>query len=282
MRSAALLSVLALGACGEEAVERPAAAAPSFAGADYATDAEKVAHGRRVADLMGCNSCHRADYSGANFGEMIPLIEGLWATNISRTLPGFSDEQLETLLREGVHPEREIYLMPARTSQFLSEADMDALIAYLRTVPPTGNATPPPPPGFEDAVAQRLPDDYWRVKEYGRAFYPNAQEEAAFYAKYRAPSLGEETERGRYIAAATCTGCHGPGLDGYGEANGPIDAAADYSDAELERLLVDSVTRDGRSVAAAWGSPHEGGKLTQDERDAVKAYVRALAISRAP
>lgn len=252
----------------------------SFDGADYTDEAARIAHGERVADLMGCGSCHLEDYSGANFGEMIPLIEGLWATNISQTLPEFTDEELEKLLREGVHPDREIYLMPSRTSQFLSDADMNALIAYLRTIEPTGERTPLPPEGFEDAVAKRLPDEYWRVQEYGRAFYPNAQEEAEFYAKYRAPSVGEDYERGRYIAAATCTSCHGPGLDGYGESDGPVDGVTAYSGEEFDRLMVESVKRDGEKIAAWWGTPHEGGKFTEAELDDVENYVRTLAQSR--
>ena len=265
-----------------ESAQTPAADVlpASFDGADYADEAGKIAHGERVADLLGCNSCHMEDYSGANFGEMIPLIEGLWATNISQTLPDFSDGELERLLREGVHPDREIYLMPSRTSQYLSEPDMDALIAYLRTIEPVGERTPLPPDGFEEAVAERLPDEYWRVQEYGRAFYPNAEEEAQFYAKYRAPSVGEQHERGRYIAAATCTSCHGPGLDGYGEANGPVDGVTAYSPAEFERLMTESVNRDGESVAAWWGTAHEGSKLTKAELADVEAYVRALAQSR--
>ncbi|WP_265570284.1 c-type cytochrome [Sphingomicrobium nitratireducens] len=275
-----LLAALLAG-CSQAAEQGATTGAPSFDGADYATEDAKVAHGERIADLLGCGSCHREDYSGADFGELIPLIDGLWATNISRTLPNFSDEQLETLLREGVHPERDIYLMPSRTSQFLSEADMDALIAYLRTIEPTGEPTPVPPEGFEDAVAERLPDDAWRIEEYGRKFYPNAEEEADFYAKYRAPSLGENVERGRYIAAATCTSCHGPGLDGYGEADGPVDGVLAYSDDEFETLLVESVARDGRVLKAWWGAPHEGGKLTANERMDVLSYVRALAGQRA-
>ncbi|MBW0144671.1 c-type cytochrome [Sphingomicrobium clamense] len=285
MRASHILpAFLLLGACSADGVQHDATMssvdAVSFDGANYSDETGKIAHGERVADLLGCASCHAPDYSGVNFGEMIPLVEGLWATNISRTLPDFSEEQLEALLREGIHPEREIYLMPSRTSQFLSDADMGALIAYLRTIEPTGEATPPPPEGFEDAVAKRLPDEYWRVQEYGRAFYPNAEEEAQFYAKYRAPAVAGEHERGRYIAAATCTSCHGPGLDGYGEEFGAIDGVLDYNDKELRKLLVDSVNRDGETVAAWWGTGHEGSKLTQAELNDVEAYVRALARSR--
>lgn len=279
-----LVSLTALSACTvtEETAPDAALASVSFDGADYGADeARKLAHGERVAELLACNSCHGPDYSGVNFGEMIPLIEGLWATNISRTLPDFSDEQLETLLREGTHPARDIYLMPSRSSQYLSDADMDALIAHLRTIAPTGEPTPIPPEGFEDAVAARLPDEYWRVKEYGRKFYPNAEEEADFYAKYRAPALGAEVERGRYIAAATCASCHGPGMDGYGEGSGSTDGVVEWSDDEVVRLFNEGTGKDGQVLRNEWGLGHPGANLTAAEQADVIAYIRKLAAHRA-
>jgi cytochrome c553 len=139
------------GATNDPARPAPATAGAHFDGADYSTEAEKIAHGERVATLLGCNACHGEDYSGVNFGEIIPIVDGLWTTNISRTLPKMSDGEIERLLREGVHPTREMYLMPSKQSQFVSERDMEALIAYLRTIEPT----PPPPPGFEEAVTAR-------------------------------------------------------------------------------------------------------------------------------
>lgn len=89
-------------------------AAVTFDGADYKDQAAKTAHGKRLATLFGCNACHGADYGGRDFGEIIPVVEGLWASNISRTMPAMSDAELERLLRDGVHPAREIYVMPCK------------------------------------------------------------------------------------------------------------------------------------------------------------------------
>lgn len=195
-----LLAMASLFACtpsgdvgDEEAAVEAAPGAVSFDGADYSTEAEKVAHGERLAGVLGCNTCHMADYTGADFGAMIPIVEGLWATNISLTMPDMSDAELERLLREGVHPTREIYLMPSKQSQFLSGRDMDALIAFLRTIEPSGEPTPLPPPDFEEAVTARLPEDYWRTTEDGQPrTYHNAAEEAAYFAENTVPDLGEE------------------------------------------------------------------------------------------
>ncbi len=259
--------------------------APSFDGANYSTQSAKIEHGKRLARVFTCSGCHGEDYSGVNFGEMIPVVKGLWATNISLTLPAMSDAELETLLRKGVHPSRdEIYLMPSKQTQFLSKRDLRALIAYLRTIPPKGEPTPPPPRGFEEAVGARLPDDYWRWQHIpGQPrTYHNSAEEVAYFAANQAPRAGASAElvQGHYIASTVCSACHGAALDGRGEDAGGIEAALLYDDLQFNRLLTDSVSRDGRQLKMEWGFGHEVYPLTESERSAVISYTRALARRR--
>ncbi len=284
---ALVVGLLALAACDRNASEgQPAvgakAAAVSFDGADYADQEGKIAHGKRLATLFSCNACHGADYAGSNFGEDIPLVEGLWASNISRTVRSMSDAELEQLLREGVHPDREIYLMPSKQTQFVSKRDMVALIAFLRNVPPVGKPTPLPPKGFEEAVRARLPKDYWLTElERKTGSYANAAEEVDYYAAHQPPELGRSLARGRMIATSLCSTCHGAALDGVGEPAGSIQGALAYNDAAFDRLLIDSIDRTGKRVAVEWGFGHEAQPLTAAERRDVIAYVRALARSRA-
>ena len=284
MRIIACVVAFSVAACTAEQ-HAPAALAEGFDGANYATPAAQVAHGERLARIFMCAGCHGPDYTGVNFGEMIPIVQGLWATNISLTMPAMSDAQLETLLRKGVHPAREIYLMPSKQTQFLGERDMSALIAHLRSIPPAGTATPPPPPGFEQAVAARLPDDYWRWQDYPGhpRTYHNSEEEADYFARHRAPhaGIGANAVQGRYIAITVCSGCHGAALDGRGEDAGGIQAALRYDDAEYERLLTQSTSRDGRKLVMEWGFGHEVFPLTASERSAVIGYTRELARVRA-
>jgi mono/diheme cytochrome c family protein len=213
---------------------------------------------------------------------MIPIVQGLWASNISQAMPKMTDAELERLLREGIHPTREIYVMPSKQTQFLSARDMAALIAYLRTVPPKGQATPLPPAGFEAAVTARLPDDYWRTLQDGeKRGYHNAQEEVAYFAAQRPPDLGQHLARGRMIASSVCSSCHGAALDGIGEPAGNIQGALAYDDAAFNRLLTESVDRTGKRVVVEWGFGHEAQPLTAAERRDVIAYTRALALTRA-
>ncbi|MXO49733.1 c-type cytochrome [Erythrobacter gaetbuli] len=281
--AATIIVIALLGGCSDRAtdIDEGQSSLIAFDGADYKADAEKLMHGERMAEVFACNSCHLEDYTGANFGEMIPLVEGLWATNISLTMPQMSDAELELILREGKRSDRELYLMPSRQTHFLSEQDMSALIAFLRTIKPAGAPTPEPPAGFADAVADRLPRDYWREKEYGRRFYPSAADEVAYYVANRVPNLGSSLERGRYIATTVCSVCHGAALDGKGENSGDVQAALSYDGATFDALLGSDMTVSGPMPPNEWGGTHAAYPLTPSERTDIYQYVFALAESRA-
>jgi mono/diheme cytochrome c family protein len=195
-----------------------------------------------------------------------------------------TDAQLETLLREGKHPTgREIYVMPSKQSQFLSAPDMAALIAYLRAIPATGALTPPPPANFEESVAARLPDDYSLFQDGSQPRnYHNSAEEVAYYAAHPLPEIGSTARlaQGRYVASVVCSSCHGAQLDGVGEPAGDIQGALSYDAVTFDRLLVESVMRDGSTAKEAWGFGHEAFPLTKSERAAAMEYVTALAKSR--
>lgn len=281
--AATIIMIALLGGCSDRATrdDTNLSSLIAFDGADYDTHAEKLSHGERLADVFACSSCHLDDYTGANFGNMIPLVEGLWATNISLTMPQMSDAELELVLREGKRSDRELYLMPSRQTHFLSEQDMSALIAFLRTIKPAGEPTPEPPAGFADAVADRLPRDYWREKEYGRRFYPSAADEVAYYIANRVPDLGSSLDQGRYIATTVCSVCHGAALDGKGENSGDVQAALEYDAVAFDALLASDMTTSGPMPPNEWGGTHAAYPLTTSERADVYGYVRALAASRA-
>ena len=133
-------------------------------------------------------------------------------------------------------------------------------------------------------MVSRLPDDYWRWQLPGqKRDYHNAAEEVAYFATHQPPKLGAsaELDQGRYIAITVCSGCHGAALDGKGEDAGGIKAALRYNDAEFDRLLTSSTSRDGRTLKMTWGFGHEVFPLTKSEKSAVIAYARAVARKRA-
>jgi mono/diheme cytochrome c family protein len=253
----------------------------SFDGSDYKTNEEKVLHGKRLSTLFACNDCHMPDYTGVHFGDFIPLLDGLWATNISLTMPTLSDEQLEKLLRDGTHPERDLFLMPSKTSQFLSKRDMDAMIAYLRTIPDKGSPTPNPPAGFRDSVTARLPADYWRTDEYGRPSYHTAEDEVMYYRSHSLPNLGKELLKGRLIAQTMCSSCHGASLDGIGEDAADIRNTKKYDTSSYKKFLTSGITVDGDTIITPFGSEHMFQFLTDNEIESMVAYmIRLIEVNR--
>jgi cytochrome c553 len=272
-----LILVAGLAACDgpKQPADQPeapkVAAALSFDGAS-GNPATVLAHGERLSHVLGCTGCHRPTLEGHWFNDDDPSMGKLYASNLTRALPAFSDAQLEALLRTGKHPVRgDLWIMPSEVFQRLSDADMKALIAHLRTIKPSGEPTPPPQ--FSDKA---------RAAIAGGKLKPVA----AYVAEYKTKlpvDLGPEHALGRYIAGATCAECHGADLSGNPEF-GPglkvpdLDIAGAYSDSELVRLLTtgEGKTRKDLGLMSIVGKGHFS-HLTARERGALIAYLKARA-----
>ena len=275
MRAVAmLLAAVSLAACDWKPENAPPKieAKPVVLAFDGATGdrAAVLAHGERLSHVLGCRGCHTETLEGQWFNEDAPDLGKLYASNLTRVLPQFSDAQLTALLRTGVHPTRgDLWIMPSEVFQRLSDADMKALVAHLRTVKPSG--APTPPPTFSDKA---------------RAMIANGEMKpvASYVAEYRAKQpvdLGKRYALGRYIAGATCAECHGADLTGIadfepGLSTPDLDIAGSYTDSELTTLLT---TGKGKGkpdlgLMTLVGKGHFG-YLTLHERAAVIAYIKA-------
>jgi cytochrome c553 len=275
-----LLAVASLSACSqpvdEDAAPKPAVdatpAALMFEGADTTDPAKRLAHGERLSWVLGCTGCHTPSLQGKLFNEEDPALGKLYASNLTRILPAMSDAQLETLLRTGRHPTRgDLWVMPSEVFQRLSEEDMGALIAHLRTIKPAG--APTPPPALSPAARELVKAG--KVK-------PVAQWVAAFRTQVPA-DLGPAHRWGRHLASVTCAECHGGDLTGIeefepGVSTPNLDIAGAYSDAELNRLLTtgEGKTRKDLGLMTLVGKGHFS-RLTQRERDAIIGYLKARA-----
>jgi mono/diheme cytochrome c family protein len=259
---------LAAAACGQQQSKQPAKTAQlSYEGADYKTQTTKISHGRRLADVLDCTGCHGADLQGTNLNADDPKKEPKYAPNITLLLANYSDSDLDRLIRQGVPRDgREFWFMPVESYQFLSDADLSALIAYLRTARPVGK---PRPPFRKDAELE---------KEIAEGLIGNAQQQIAKYVNTPPAEMGEKHAWGRYLAQSTCTQCHNNALQGWKDFAPDLDIAGAYTPAELETLLT---TGKGKTKADL-GMMSEMGqrvfsKFTPRERAAVIAYVKERA-----
>lgn len=267
MRRIVIASVYLLAAaCGspQSGEDAKAAQAPPtvFDGALVTKASARVAHGMRIADVLGCTGCHGDGLEGKRFYE-------LYASNLTRDVPNYSDEQLERLLRHGEHPTgRDVWGMPSEVFQHLSDADVAALVAYLRSLPAAGQSTQPHLP-FEAETRQMIAEG--KLK-------PTAQ----WVREVRATTPVDLESRhalGRYISRVTCAECHGPKLDGNEGDTPDLIAVGAYSREEFERLMVEGVPTGGRTLKPLMVevARQRFAPMTPHERDALYAYLVARA-----
>lgn len=270
MRYLMLLALAGVAACNQEpaATQQVAAtsAALSFDGSGATGEAAVRAHGKRLAIVLDCTGCHGADMQGANVTKDEPEMGDMNAPNLTLLMAGYSDAEFERAVRRGVARDgREMWFMSSEAFQHIGDADLAALLAYLRTFQPAGKQLPPlrMGPQFERDVAS------------GKI--GNAPEMIRRFAAAPPPDLGEHHAFGRRIAQQTCAGCHNGALQGFPDFTPDLDIAGAYSVADLEKLLT---TGEGKAKPNL-GLMTEMGKhyaqFTPRERGAVIAYVKARA-----
>jgi mono/diheme cytochrome c family protein len=242
-----------------------------------------------VRGPMGCGNCH-TPMGPAGFemdkelaGRLVEDNEAFtaFAPNITPAgaISGWSDAELARAIREGIRPDGSLIgpPMPFAMYRGLSDEDVVAVVAFLRSLP---------------AVANEVPKSTYRIP-LPPAYGPPVQYVAAV-------PKGLTTEYGAYLAGpvAHCMECHtpmgpqGPMLDtalGQGgfEFHGPwgvsvasnltssTDGLAGYSDAEIATMITKGVRPDGSAMLP----PMPYGYLsafTPDDLAAVILYLRSL------
>lgn len=200
----------ALYAASQRRIDRTFAVRPHTV--SVPTDSLALARGQHVATAISkCADCHGVDLGGKLFIDEAPVAR-LWATNLTRGEGGiaasYTDADWERAIRHAVGPgDRALLFMPSLEFQFLSDDDVGALIAYLKTVPPVDRA---PVPNRVGPIARAL------LLKGGLDLVPAEKVE---HATHPAPApVGVTPEYGRYLVeVGGCRGCHGPTLSG-----GPI------------------------------------------------------------
>ena len=261
-------SLITAAACQQQP-KQPAKPPPiAFDGAGSTDQAARIAHGERLTWVLGCRGCHGKDLAGRNFTEDDPQYGPVYASNLTLVLPHASDAAFEHLLRTGEHPDRkDLWIMPSEMFQHLSAADMAALIAYLRTVPPVGKPTPLPVLSARDK------------KDIAAGEYKPAAQLARELKTVLPIEAGPQHGLGRYMASVTCSECHGPKLEGRKGDTPDLIIAGAYSRAEFERLITQGAAKGGRKLKPLMVdvAKHRFARLTPHERDELYDYLKARA-----
>lgn len=162
--------------------------------------------------------------------------------------------------------------MPSEAFTYFTDADLGAIIAYIRRVPPVDQTHPSPAIG-PIARAISIMGDFLLVPaekiKRGRPRSPDVP-------------IGVTKEYGDYlVTTGGCKGCHSPNLSGGAKirdvpaANLTPAGIGKWTEADFVKALRAGVRPDGRILSAVMPWPKTK-NLTDDEIRAMWIYLRTL------
>lgn len=235
---------------------------------------ERVARGAEIANW--CASCHSLDgkvplAGGHNLSDEVKMPFGdLYPINLTPAGPvkTWTDGQIFRAIRHGRDEKgNRLPVMSSQRVRNLSDDDIQAVIAYIRSQPPVHRETPPPRPSFLAAIMS------------GAGMLPSLPEPAP--DNIVGPPRGATREYGEYMVAwMGCDECHGPNLVGGKPGFLPVGP---------NLRSVKNWTREGFIAAMRTGKTPFGkqldslqmpwrplGRFSDDDLTAIHAYLVAL------
>jgi mono/diheme cytochrome c family protein len=245
-----------------------------------------------VNTIMTCGNCHTPkgppaaiagkDFSGGLSWDEPPF--KVTASNITQDketgIGAWSDADIKKLLRTGLRPNgvQIAMVMPTDFYEIVTERDMNAIVAYLRTIKPVKNT---------------VPDPVYKMPQVHHAI-PGGEK------PYTEAMMANKVEKGFYLASVGhCFECHTPmgprgrqfadkfGAGGF-EFPGPWGVSVSrnitqsktkgigaWSDAEIKKAITEGVSKDGSKLKPPMGFGYYA-HMTGDDLDAVVAYLRTV------
>lgn len=176
---------------------------------EAATDSASLARGAVIAASL-CSGCHGGDFAGMAFFDE-PGIAKIPAPNITsggRT-KDYSDADWVRTIRFAVKPDGHgTIIMPSKAMGKMSDADIAALIGYMKTVPSSDKTWPDPAFTFASRIMA------------GAGLFGDLYEASVIDLTDNtpkiAPPLSTDVAYGAYTAGFHgCTTCHGASLNGF-------------------------------------------------------------------
>lgn len=243
------------------------------------TDEAAIAYGGHIAATRYCGSCHADDLSGGYLMNE-PVLAVVAAPNLTAGSGGVgqtnTDEDWIRAIRHGVgHDKRGLIGMPARIWNKLSDEDLGALIAYLKSVPPVDNEFP----------ERKIGPAFRLLLALGQAPVSQASMIDHTAPRPSVPQPGVTLEYGEYLALV-CTACHGPNMNGgtIRDFDGELVTALNltsgseligWSEADFITALRTGVTPGGRTLSEAMPWRYVG-QMTDEELQAIWLYLQSL------
>ena len=269
----AVLAYVALYVMSERAIARSYDVTP--APVVIPTDSAGIAHGRHVARAIAkCLDCHGMNYTGKAFLDD-PMLGRIVAPNITPggVVKNYSDEDWIRALRHGIKPNgQSVVVMPSYEFNHLSDEDLGAVIAYMKSLAPA----------VDDTVSEMHFGPMGRFLTATGAF-PVLSATVIDHEAARpiAPAPAPTAEYGKYIVSIGCVGCHGPTMQGgKAPATGPDvtphGRTAGWTEADFRLVLRAGKRPDGTVVSMEMPWPLTS-EMTDTEIAAVWTYLKTVA-----
>jgi len=238
------------------------------------TDETSLARGEQIVTGV-CSGCHAEDLTGMPLIDD-PSIGTIYAANLTVLSQTWSDADYVRAIRHGVDDVgRELVIMPAEAWIHLSAEDLGSIIAYLKTLPPTGEETPDP-----------------QLTIMGRILLATGQFGQIFPAEYidhstpfpAMPQIGANVAYGEYLATF-CKSCHGENLNGMQPSDPssppspnltPGGELVGWSEEGFIQTFRTGVTPGGRALDNEYMPWKEFGSFGDDELRGVWMYLQTL------
>jgi mono/diheme cytochrome c family protein len=245
-----------------------------------------------VNGILTCGNCHSpkgptGDILGKLFSGGLSWDEPpfkVTAPNITQDkdtgIGGWTDAQIKTLMRTGILPNgvHIAMIMPTGFYHIMTDRDLNAVVAYLRTIKPISN---------------KVADPVYKMPQAEHVL-PGGEQ------PYTEAMMSDKVKKGLYLATiAHCMECHTPmekgmrqwdtrlGVGGFdfpgpwGVSTSPnitsskTKGLGGWTDAEIKRAITTGVSKDGSHLKPPMGF-HYYATLTPEDLDAVVAYLRTV------
>jgi cytochrome c553 len=169
------------------------------------SDSAILARGEHLAKINGCMDCHKSDFSGQIFVDAPPFLAV--ASNLTSGKGGvaktYDDTAWDRAIRHGVRSDGiGMIVMPSKAYNNMSDEDAQAIIAYLKSLPPVDNDLPRSEFRFLGKILA------------GLGQLNLADHVVSGIANTGAPPVDSTAVYGKYLANITCAYCHGKDFSG--------------------------------------------------------------------
>ena len=254
---------------------------------------DPVARGAYLVNtVMACGNCHTPQGpagpdASRDLAGGLPFLEEAFevhASNITQDeatgIGTWSDDEIKRAIQDGVRPDgtRLAPVMPYVFYKVLSERDLDAVVAYLRTVKPVSHKVPPPS-YKKEIVAHPLPGAETALSEEERA---GDVVREGFYLATIAHCMECHIGRPNGVPDPAAMGAGGMRFPGpWGESvaanisSHPVDGIGTWTNEEVVRAITKGVSSDGSRLMppmAYWAYD----KMRQEDVAAIVAWLRTV------